>query len=171
IAMERYNRTLRAWRVTPAALRDMSQDSPMVSIIVPTKDRCALLAQAIGSVQRQTFEDWELIIVDDRSSDDSAEMVNRLARDDSRIKLSVLDATRGGAPAARNEGLRQSSGKLVIFLDSDDLLAPSCLARRVDVMDAHPQLDFAVFPGLVFQDEPDDLQYLFNADTGEDDLD
>src|SRR2546430_8387557 len=169
--MDMYNRSPRAWRETPGHASAMSDDSPMVSIVVPTKDRRALLAETIASVRAQTYDNWELIVADDRSSDGSAEFVRELARQDQRIKLVSLSGEKAGAPAARNAGVRASSGPLIIFLDSDDLLAPSCLQRRVEVMRAHPQLDFAVFPCQVFREQPDDLQLLFNADTGEDDLD
>ena len=169
--MDMYNRTPRAWRTTPGHASAMSDDSPIVSIVVPTKDRRALLADTIQSVRAQTYGNWELIVADDRSSDGSAEFVRELARQDRRIKLVSLSNERVGAPAARNAGVRDSSGSLIIFLDSDDLLAPSCLQRRVEVMQAHPQLDFAVFPCQVFREQPDDLQLLFNADTAEDDLD
>src|SRR5437870_8944267 len=147
----------------------MPEASPKVSIIVPTKDRRALLRETIGSVTRQTYAHWELIIVDDRSSDGTAEMVRELARDDARIRFLALEHSKTGAPAARNQGLREASGELVVFLDSDDLLAESCLARRADVMSAHSELDFAIFPCMVFQEQPGDLKLLFNADNGEDD--
>src|SRR5438552_3988363 len=149
----------------------MPDASPRISIIVPTKDRCALLRQTMDSVIQQNYDNWELIVVDDRSADGTAQMVKQLAGDDARIRFIALASPRSGAPAARNEGVRQSSGSLLVFLDSDDLLAPGCLSRRAQIMSAHPELDFAVFPCQVFQDQPDDLQLLFNADTGEDDLD
>jgi len=170
-----YNRSAPAWRASSEAPRPehsrMPDSSPLVSIIVPTRDRCALLAETMESVRRQTYANWESIVVDDRSTDGTVPFVRDLARHDPRIKLHILGEPKSGAPAARNLGLRESTGPLVVFLDSDDLLAPHCLARRVEVMAAHPDLDFAVFPCQVFRDQIDDMKLLFNADTGKDDLD
>src|SRR5262245_17437256 len=167
--MSMYNRPAAAWRAgAPGPQFIMPDASPLVSIIVPTRDRCALLADTIDSVRRQTYENIELLVVDDQSTDATAEMLARISRDDPRVKLLSLDAPRTGAPAARNYGLSQSRGSLIIFLDSDDLLAPNSLARRVEVMQSHPHLDFAVFPAQVFLEQIDDTKLLFNADTGED---
>src|SRR5437899_643019 len=101
----------------------MPEASPKISIIVPTRDRRALLRETVSSVIRQTYRNWELVIVDDRSSDGTAEMVRGLSRDDARIRFLALEHSKTGAPAARNQGMRESTGDLVIFLDSDDLLA------------------------------------------------
>jgi glycosyltransferase involved in cell wall biosynthesis len=169
-----YNRPAPAWRensALPARASRMSDSSPLVSIIVPTRDRRALLAETIDSVRRQTYDNWELIVVDDGSIDGTAQMLGEISREDSRIRHSSLASSRTGAPAGRNDGLQISRGSLIVFLDSDDLLAPSCLARRVGVMQTNSDLDFAVFTCQVFRDRIDDTRLLFNADTGEDDLD
>src|SRR5947207_2354539 len=119
----------------------------LVSIIIPTRDRGALLMQTLESVRRQTYPHWEAIVVDDNSSDDTATRIADIIAHESRIRWRPRDAGEmPGACAARNRGLACSHGEFVIFLDSDDLLAEHCLAQRIEVMSAHPQLDFSVFP-------------------------
>jgi glycosyltransferase involved in cell wall biosynthesis len=144
-----------------------------VSVIIPTKDRATLVVEALDSVRAQIFDDWEAIVVDDHSTDDTIGVVTRIASQDHRVRLARLSDSQHGAPAARNEGVRRSVGDFVIFLDSDDLLAPHCLAQRVAAVRSPraSSLDFAVFPCQVFVDRPGDTHLLWNADTGEDDLD
>src|SRR5262245_22715896 len=132
--MAMYNRNLRAWREAPALASAMPDASPMVSIIVPTRDRRVLLSETIDSVCAQTYDNWELVVVDDASTDGTAEFVRDLEHDDARVKFVSLACTQTGAPAARNLGVSHARGPLIVFLDSDDLLAPSCMARRVEVM-------------------------------------
>jgi glycosyltransferase involved in cell wall biosynthesis len=149
----------------------MSGPSHLVSIVIPTKDRSTLLMQTIESIRRQTFDEWEALVIDDASSDDTPARMAEITREDPRIRFHVLPPPRTGAPAGRNLGVELARGEYLIFLDSDDLLAPHCLEQRVAAMNANPQLDFAVFPCQLFRNEPGDEQLLWNADTDEDDLD
>src|SRR5579862_5510174 len=103
---------------------------PAVSIITPTKNRLTLLRETIHSVQQQTSPDWEHIIVDDGSTDGTDEFVLGLAETDSRVRY-IPRPGGEGANVCRNLGLRSSRGEFVVFLDSDDLLAPECLEVRV----------------------------------------
>src|SRR5262245_9038384 len=118
---------------------------PTVSIITPTKNRRALLRETIGSVQRQTLEAWEHIIVDDGSDDGTGAEVQSLASADGRIRYVPRNGNLSGANVCRNVGIRESSADLIVFLDSDDLLEPHCLMRRVEVMLRNADLDFATF--------------------------
>jgi glycosyltransferase involved in cell wall biosynthesis len=143
---------------------------PTVSIIIPNKNRCEELVHTLSSVAAQTFGDFECLIVDDNSTDDFENAVRpHLA--DPRLLVIKQPADRSGAPAARNDGVRASRGRYVVFLDSDDLIAPHCLEHRVRIMDARPGLDFAVFPCEMFRVTPGDVGLLWNADTGENDVD
>jgi glycosyltransferase involved in cell wall biosynthesis len=144
--------------------------SVAVSIIIPNKNRCDELVHTLASVRAQAFGEFECLIVDDNSTDDFDAAVAPFVADP-RFRLIRQPAGRSGAPAARNDGAAAARGRYVIFLDSDDLLAPHCLAQRVRVMDARPELDFAVFRCELFRAEPGDVGLLWNADTGEDDLD
>lgn len=103
-----------------------------VSVILPTYNRRAYLERAIGSVIRQTFSDWELIIVDDGSSDGTADFLRALNNDWSRPQpLRLLTLTNGGVSRARNQGVQQAKSDWIAFLDSDDEWLPERLARQV----------------------------------------
>ena len=104
--------------------------SPLVDVIIPTRNRFALTAEAIRSVQAQTWPDWRLFVVDDGSDDDSASRLKTLARADVRI-LVVERARSGGAQAARQSGFEAGSAQLVATLDSDDLWEPTKLEKQV----------------------------------------
>ncbi|MGH3347338.1 MAG: glycosyltransferase [Nocardioides sp.] len=100
---------------------------PTVSVIVPTKDRAHSVGTAIESIRSQTYPHWELVVVDDGGSDDTAEVV--AAFDDPRISYVYQENT--GVAGARNHGVRHSSGELLAFLDSDNTWVPEFLATMV----------------------------------------
>jgi len=130
---------------------------PCVSIVIPTYNRAELLKQALRSVLSQTFTDYEAIVVDDGSTDNTREAVESF-RDD-RFKY-VWQENRG-LGGARNTGLAHSTGDLVAFLDSDDLLFPNMLELLVPAFDRHPQV------GLVFGSHVrvfDDLSFPYPQD-------
>ena len=108
---------------------------PTVSVVIGTYNSARWLGATIDSVRRQTFQDWELVIVDDGSTDDTRRVVGGHA-DDPRIRY-VLQ-TRAGRSAARNRGIAMSSGPLVAFLDADDLWRPEKLAKQVSALGAEP---------------------------------
>lgn len=149
-----------------------SQDHSLkVSIIIPTKNRCLLLCETIESVCQQTYQNWEAIVVDDGSIDDTIEQMTRLSKQEPRIHLFERKGDRSGAPVCRNQGIAAATGEYMIFLDSDDTLAPFCLEQRVRIMQADPALDFAVFPCQLFRQQPGDLALLWNQATSEPDID
>jgi glycosyltransferase involved in cell wall biosynthesis len=126
---------------------------PAVSIIVPSFNKSGFIGDMIASVVRQTSPDWELIIVDDASTDGSPGVLRRAAADP-RIKPILLEANRG-ANHCRNRGIAEARGRFIIFLDADDLLAPDCVERRLAFMEGSG-LDFAVSTMEVFRAEPGD---------------
>lgn len=91
----------------------------LVSVIIPTYNREKVLSKSIESVLKQTYENWELIIVDDRSTDNTKELVSSFMRQDERIKYIVNDRKKGPS-GARNCGMLHATGKYIAFLDSDD---------------------------------------------------
>lgn len=132
----------------------------LVSVVVPTHNRLSLLSGTVRSVQAQTHAHWELLIVDDGSSDGTEQWVLSQQQDDPRIRLIERDTHRAnahGAQVCRNLGLQMAHGEAVLFLDSDDLLAPDCLRRRLALLDAEPSIDAVVGQGLHFHDNPGDL--------------
>src|SRR5262245_56314305 len=94
-------------------------EQPTVTVIVPTYNREAWLRRSIDSVRNQTFQNWQLLIVDDGSTDGSFELVKELAGQDSRISWMRNVRTKGPA-GARNSGIDCATGRYIAFLDSDD---------------------------------------------------
>ena len=94
--------------------------SERISIVMPVFNAAVWLKQTVASVQEQTHEDWELIAVDDCSSDGSFSMLQEMAEKDGRIRPVRL-AENIGAARTRNEGIRLAQGRYLAFLDSDDL--------------------------------------------------
>jgi hypothetical protein len=109
---------------------------PLVSVIMAARDAAASLPMAAASIQRQTWRDLELLIVDDGSADETAAVGEALARADSRIRLLRNDIP-AGAAAARNRGLEASAGAYVTFQDADDWAHPERLERQVAAVSRH----------------------------------
>ena len=102
---------------------------PSVSVVVPTYNRAALLGRAVKSVLAQTFKDYELIVVDDGSTDDTQEVLREFT--DQRIRTLRSDVNQG-APRARNRGIQAARGEWVAFLDSDDEWLPKRLELQME---------------------------------------
>src|SRR6187402_1358652 len=109
----------------------------LVSIIMPSYNSAAFIAQSIDSVRTQTHANWELIMVDDCSTDNTVEIVREFTADE-RIKLYVLDKN-SGAGIARNTAVSKAQGTYIAFLDSDDLWKPEKLQRQLQFMSEHNQ--------------------------------
>jgi glycosyltransferase involved in cell wall biosynthesis len=124
--------------------------APLVSVITPTKNRLALLTQALDSVKGQTLDAWEHVVVDDGSDDGTSEMMACRTTADPRVRYLVREGERKGANVCRNLALRAATAPFVVMLDSDDLLDPDCLLRRVEVMQRNADLDFATFQTGIF---------------------
>lgn len=109
------------------------QKSPLVSVITPTYNSEAYIQQTIESVKNQKYQNWEMIIVDDCSKDNTVEIVKNEAEKDERIRLIQLQKN-SGAAVARNTAIRNAKGKYIAFLDSDDLWYPEKLEKQVTFM-------------------------------------
>lgn len=142
----------------------------MVSVVTPTKNRLALLRETMDSVTAQTLLDWEHLVVDDGSDDGTAEEVAKRAASDPRIRYIQRTGEKAGGNVCRNLGVAESRGALIVFLDSDDLLRPQCLERRVEIMQQNPVLDFAVFRAGVFVNSVGDVAHLYHPQNPGDDL-
>ena len=110
---------------------------PRVSVIIPTYNRALLLKESIYSVLGQTYDDVEILVVDDGSSDDTAEMVQRF--DDRRMRY--LYQENSGRSAARNHGMKVAEGDFFCLLDDDDYYLPHKLACQVAYLDINPDVD------------------------------
>jgi Glycosyl transferase family 2 len=116
---------------------------PSVSVVVPCHNYGLFLADSVGSVLAQPDVDVEVVIVDDASTDDSAEIARSLSATDPRVCLIVHEQNRGHIETY-NDGLRRTSGEYVVLLSADDMLAPNALTRATALMEAHANV------GLVY---------------------
>lgn len=108
---------------------------PRVSVIVPVRDRARYVGAAIASILRQSYGDYELVVIDDGSTDESRAVVEPFARDP-RVRIEPNPGPLG-IPKTRNRGLALARGEYVAMLDSDDVAAPDRLARQVAFLDRH----------------------------------
>lgn len=104
----------------------------LVSIIMPMYNAANYVTEAILSVQAQDYDNWELIVINDGSTDDGPEIVKRLAQTDPRIKL--INKTNGGIASARNAGIKAAKGQYVAFLDSDDKWLEGKLTKQINLL-------------------------------------
>ncbi|HDM8138697.1 glycosyltransferase family 2 protein [Vibrio parahaemolyticus] len=112
----------------------MCNTEGLVSIIMPAYNASRFIKDSILSVMSQTYSDWELIIVNDHSTDDTKDIVESFSRLDNRIQLLHNQETSRGAYFARNLGLRNAKGRFICFLDSDDKWLPEKLDRQLEIM-------------------------------------
>jgi len=110
-----------------------SSDSPQVSVTIPVYNGSVYIAKTVASILEQTFTDFELLLVNDGSTDDSLDLINELKATDERIK--VFTKTNGGIASARNFGVSQARGTLIAFCDQDDLWEPGKLEAQVPRFD------------------------------------
>jgi glycosyltransferase involved in cell wall biosynthesis len=114
---------------------------PRVSVIIPTYNSGAMVRDAIQSVLAQTYSDFEIVVVDDGSTDNTESVVRQFSR-----RARYFKQENQGVSTARNVGIRKSVGEYLAFLDSDDLWSPEKLAEQVPLLDCDPEL------GLVYSD-------------------
>ena len=131
------------WRVSP-----VPADAPLVSVVMAARDRADCIGAAIESVQRQSYANWELLVIDDGSTDDTAARVDAIAAADVRVRC-LREPARGVA-AARNRGLEAAAGPIIAYLDSDNVMAQDYLRAIVAAFAAHPET-VAVYAAQVVQ--------------------
>ena len=124
-------------------------DNPVrVSIVVPVYNSEKYLSETINSVLQQTYNYWELLLVNDGSTDDSMKIIERFCSEDSRIKL--LNKKNGGQGSARNLGIKNACGEYIAFLDSDDLWSSDKLEIQVNFLDQSSDVDVCFSQGVDF---------------------
>lgn len=128
----------------------------MVSIIMPSYNKAAHIQESIDSIKKQTHKNWELLIIDDCSTDNSVQIINENLGGAFQIRLNVNENNKG-ANYCRNKGIKLAKGDYLLFMDADDLLSASCLERRLFTFE-NKNLDFAVFTMQVFNQVPGDDQ-------------
>ena len=122
-----------------------STSQPLVSVVVPAYNYGHLIRETLDSLAAQTYGAWECVVVDDGSTDDTAEVVEAYAAGDARVRY-VRQANARQA-AARNNGIRHASGAYFQFLDADDLLEPRKFERQVEYLERHAEVDI-VYSGV-----------------------
>lgn len=136
------------------------QKNPTVSVVIPVYNVEQFLCECVDSVLKQTYQDYEIILVDDGATDSSGKMCDEYAQKDSRIK--VIHRKNGGLSAARNTGLDAASGEYIYFLDSDDWLKKETLQTLVDTA-KKDKSDVVFFDAFVFftdcEEDPNVYKY------------
>src|SRR4051794_34828743 len=126
-----------------------------ISVVVPAYNYAQFLPVALDSIIAQTYADWECIIVDDGSTDDTAAVADAYVRRDPRFRY-IHQANRGLA-GARNTGVRNATGDAIQFLDADDRLLPPKLERHAAYLEAHPECDIVYGDVWFFRSETPDV--------------
>lgn len=142
------------WRSKEEIRRIMNQvgETVDVSVIIPTYNRGAFIVEAVESVLAQTYQNFETIVVDDGSTDDTLDRLEPY-----RSRISIVQTNHGGAPHARNAGMKVARGKYVAFLDSDDRYLPHKLALQVQILERFPDVgmvysEFSGFGEGIFEE-------------------
>jgi glycosyltransferase involved in cell wall biosynthesis len=114
---------------------------PTVSVIIPTYQRAHWVSEAIESVLAQTYKDYEIIVVNDGSTDNTAEVLNQF-----QGKIKIIEQENKGVSAARNIAIRNSQGQYIAFLDDDDIWLPSKLEKQILILESNDKI------GLLYSD-------------------
>ena len=128
-------------------MNEETMKPPMISIVMPTYNRARLIGDTLASIRGQSFENWELIIVDDGSTDDTAAVINAIG--DPRVRYTRRPHSGIGAEV-KNAGLALATGEYLAFMDSDDLWHSSKLAKQLDALERHPGAGFCICGGYNF---------------------
>lgn len=123
---------------------------PNISVIIPTYNRASMINEAVESVLSQKYKDIELIVVDDGSSDNTAEMLRPYLD-----RVIYIKQENQGNAAARNTGLKEAKGELIAFNDSDDLWVEDKLEKEVRYLEEHPDVDMVCGNGIIFGNTKD----------------
>lgn len=126
-------------------------EKDLISIIVPVYNAEKFLDQTISTVLDQTYKNWELILVNDKSTDSSVEIINKYIEMNKNIKL-IQNVKNSGAAVSRNNGIEVASGKYIAFLDADDLWEKDKLEQQINVLKKNSEVGM-VFTGSSFIDE------------------
>ena len=144
--------------------------NPKVSVIIPVFNREDLVVATIKSILLQTFENWELLLVDDGSTDNTIEVLKEFEKIEPRIKIFERQRLPKGPSTCKNIGADKASGNYLIFWDSDDIMAPWCLEERIGFLENKPKMDFAFFQLIDFGGKDDKLWLRCNFSAEESDI-
>ena len=125
--------------------------SPVISVIVPCHNHGQFLGEALSSVLSQTFQDWECIVIDNGSTDNTKEVAEKFSRTDERFIYFILE--KKGVSAARNFGIKKSSGKYILPLDADDKIGKGYFTEGVRVLENNSAVKVVYCEAKLFGDE------------------
>lgn len=140
-----------------------NNSSPLVSIIMPTYNRAGLILETINSIRDQTYQNWELLIVDDGSDDNTKEIIDQLP--DKRIQF--IEGKRIGIVGIiKNKGIALAKGDLIGFIDSDDLWASTKLEKQVAALQEYPDAGFSLTNGYNFRVLREPIEFFYIQKEG-----
>ena len=128
------------------------QNQVALSIVMPVFNHTEDLKTMLNSILDNSYQDWELLAVDDGSDDETKDVLKTYAARDGRIHVIERNREPKGAQTCRNIGFELARGEYIVFFDSDDYIAPYCLEQRVKALSEHPELDFMVFRSGTYYD-------------------
>ena len=138
--------------------------NPLISIVIPAFNRANIIGETLDSICAQTFVNWECIIVDDGSTDQTEAVVAAYMKQDSRFQfISRFKDRLKGPSSCRNIGIEKSVGNYILFLDSDDLISSDCLENRINFVNQNPDYDFYIYKTDTFYDSNFEVTKPFNA--------
>lgn len=126
----------------------------LVSVVIPAYNVEKTITETIKSIQQQTFSDWEIIVINDGSTDRTVEVINSI--EDPRMK--IFSYENGGLPVARNRGIVHATGEFITFIDADDLWTPDKLELQLSALQQHPEAGVA-YSWTAFIDEKSNFLY------------
>lgn len=133
--------------------------NPTTTIIIPSYNRAGLISETLESVLSQTYQNWECIIVDDGSTDETETVLKKYIDSDPRFHFYKRPSTMlKGANSCRNFGFSKSKGEFIKFLDSDDLLTPDCLEKQVTILKSNQNIKVCFSYGRYFNDSTKKLE-------------
>lgn len=128
------------------------KNNPLITVIIPLYNTERFITQTIDSVLSQTYQNFEIFVVDDCSSDGSCNIIRQFAANDPRITLIQSDTNFGGPARPRNIGIENAKGEFIAFLDADDVWKPHKLQTQLDFLVAHPHIDMLYSPAEIIDE-------------------
>ncbi len=142
----------------------------LVSIVIPLYNRESFIKETVDSIMNQSHRQFECIIIDDHSTDNSLPVAKKSTGNDDRFIVRKRSSDVKGASACRNEGMNMASGDFLMFLDSDDLLTEKCLEERVALFQKSLKMDFIVTQTGIFKNDRNHVTHYWNDLSGTDDI-